>query len=487
MYGKALNQELLGRWLGLNQGQVSRLEKAPKADLTIETLQNYALILHLPQHLLWFDLPGQSRLNLLSVKEVDSKRRAGLVAARKAAGYTQEGLAYELNVDPNTIARWEAGNYAPLPYMRPKLARLLGRSQQQLEDLIDEPRRDTGPSDPSQGDSLVSTTGMGSLELPTLAQRRDILDPSAASYVRIPMRAELLTHYESLTDNYRLIDYQAGARAVYDDTVAHLNRLLAAADNVPSGLYGRYIALLGDTAQLAAWLAIDGQEYPTARHFCSIALSSAEEGEDPTSHSYVLGVMSYIHLHAHRGNEAVRLLDSALRIANTPRFGVNPVVRSWLYEAMAEAYAFTGDLKAGAKALAQAEQLFDKVQADNVPHWLGFYNAQEHAARLKGRCLIRLGDGREAIRTLESACELLPEQYVRERSGTLIDLATAHLMDGKNGSPEPEAAADAADEAWRLALLTNSGRNQRRIRELLPAFEPYARLDIVQSLTDKVQ
>jgi hypothetical protein len=61
--GKPLNQELLGRWLGLNQGQVSRLEKAPKApDLTIETFQNYALILHLPQHFLWFDLPGQSRL-----------------------------------------------------------------------------------------------------------------------------------------------------------------------------------------------------------------------------------------------------------------------------------------------------------------------------------------------------------------------------------------------------------------------------------------
>lgn len=63
VHGKPLSQELLGRWLGLNQGQVSKIEKAPKVDLTIETLQNYALILHLPQHLLWFDLPGQSRLS----------------------------------------------------------------------------------------------------------------------------------------------------------------------------------------------------------------------------------------------------------------------------------------------------------------------------------------------------------------------------------------------------------------------------------------
>lgn len=61
MYGKALNQELLGRWLGLNQGAVSKLENG-KAEKNIETLQNYAKLLHLPQHMLWFDLPGQSRL-----------------------------------------------------------------------------------------------------------------------------------------------------------------------------------------------------------------------------------------------------------------------------------------------------------------------------------------------------------------------------------------------------------------------------------------
>jgi len=301
------------------------------------------------------------------------------------------------------------------------------------------------------------------------------------------VRAELLAHYESLTDNYRQIDYQAGARAVYGDTVTHLNRLMTAADHVPSELYGRYIALLGDTAQLAAWLAIDSQDYSTARHFCSIALSSAEEGEDPTLHSYVLGVMSYIHLHAQRGNEAVRLLDSALRIANTPRFGVNPAVRSWLHEALAEAHAFAGNHAAGAKALAEAERLFDTVQADDVPHWLGFYNAEEHATRLKGRCLLRLGDARAAITALDSACELLPEQYVRERSGTLIDLAAAHLLESGKAAPEPEAAADTAHEAWQLALQTDSQRNQRRVRELLPAFKPYANLEIVQSLTHKVQ
>jgi hypothetical protein len=62
LFGKALNQELLGRWLGLTQAQVSKLENG-KPEQNLDALRDYAKILHLPQHLLWFDLPGQSRLS----------------------------------------------------------------------------------------------------------------------------------------------------------------------------------------------------------------------------------------------------------------------------------------------------------------------------------------------------------------------------------------------------------------------------------------
>jgi hypothetical protein len=61
IFGKALNQELLGRWLGLNQAQVSKIENG-KPEYNHRILCHYAKTLHLPQHLLWFDIPGQSRL-----------------------------------------------------------------------------------------------------------------------------------------------------------------------------------------------------------------------------------------------------------------------------------------------------------------------------------------------------------------------------------------------------------------------------------------
>jgi transcriptional regulator with XRE-family HTH domain len=66
------------------------------------------------------------------------RRRAGLARARKAAGHTQEDVAAVLHVDRSTVIRWEAGDHAPLPYLRPKLARLLGVSLEQLQKLIDD-------------------------------------------------------------------------------------------------------------------------------------------------------------------------------------------------------------------------------------------------------------------------------------------------------------------------------------------------------------
>jgi tetratricopeptide (TPR) repeat protein len=62
LFGKALNQELLGRWLGLTQAQVSKLEKG-KSEQNLDVLRNYAEALRLPHRLLWFDMPGQSRLH----------------------------------------------------------------------------------------------------------------------------------------------------------------------------------------------------------------------------------------------------------------------------------------------------------------------------------------------------------------------------------------------------------------------------------------
>ncbi|MGH3766059.1 MAG: helix-turn-helix transcriptional regulator [Pseudonocardiaceae bacterium] len=79
-----------------------------------------------------------------------ARRRAALAGARKAAGHTQESLAAALHVDRSTVIRWEAGDQAPLPYLRPKLARLLEQSPEQLRELIED-GADIRPDDGGAG------------------------------------------------------------------------------------------------------------------------------------------------------------------------------------------------------------------------------------------------------------------------------------------------------------------------------------------------
>lgn len=66
-------------------------------------------------------------------------RRSELVRRRKLAGYSQERLAYAMDVDRSTVARWEAGDATPLPTFRPKLAALLNIGPLDLEEILGDP------------------------------------------------------------------------------------------------------------------------------------------------------------------------------------------------------------------------------------------------------------------------------------------------------------------------------------------------------------
>lgn len=65
-----------------------------------------------------------------------ASRRSRLIQRREAVGHTQESLAEALDVDRTTVGRWESGRGTPQPWMRPKLARALGLSADQLAALL---------------------------------------------------------------------------------------------------------------------------------------------------------------------------------------------------------------------------------------------------------------------------------------------------------------------------------------------------------------
>jgi transcriptional regulator with XRE-family HTH domain len=67
-------------------------------------------------------------------------RRHRLAQRRKMVGFTQEGLAERLGVDPTTVRRWESGETegGPQPWLRTKLAHCLQVSADELGELLSE-------------------------------------------------------------------------------------------------------------------------------------------------------------------------------------------------------------------------------------------------------------------------------------------------------------------------------------------------------------
>jgi len=83
--------------------------------------------------------PAYGRL-LYAVATIDPKEIGKRIAkAREAKGWTQLTFAYEANVSPNSIQRWEAGRLPPVRELI-RLAGLLGIEPEELVETADGPR-----------------------------------------------------------------------------------------------------------------------------------------------------------------------------------------------------------------------------------------------------------------------------------------------------------------------------------------------------------
>jgi tetratricopeptide (TPR) repeat protein/DNA-binding XRE family transcriptional regulator len=60
IFGKALSQATLGRWLGLEQSQVSKIENAPKPEENTRVIESYAEALRIPRRHLWIVPAGET-------------------------------------------------------------------------------------------------------------------------------------------------------------------------------------------------------------------------------------------------------------------------------------------------------------------------------------------------------------------------------------------------------------------------------------------
>jgi hypothetical protein len=153
---------------------------------------------------------------------------------------------------------------------------------------------------------------------------------------------------------------------------------------------------------------------------------------------------------------AVDQLVHARTIANR---AATPLLRAWLAAAYGEILAVAGHADDARRAFDVASGLLPVDPVDPALPFL--FLGDFHLDRWRGNALARVG-APDAIDQLADALAHLPAEFVRARTGLLVDLAYAQAAAG-----DRDAALAHARQARRLAAQIKSDRQQRRLNRLV--------------------
>lgn len=378
------------------------------------------------------------------------RRRTGLVAARKAAGFTQEGLAEALFVDRSTVNRWEAGLHAPVPYLWPKLARLLDVPRERLAELL-------SPNDPAT--SLPTTNQAVALED---MKRRTLMKWGVAATTAASLSSGVGTTV-GLADVRRLqraaarlhgLDQQHGGDTLWQAALVHAH------DGIHLLEHGSYTETVGQllltaTGQLqtcAGWLALDAGQHEVARGCFGEALAMSRQANDPKIETRALANLSYQSNLLGKPREAQRYAYGAEQAATgrdaPPWLAAIPQLR------LAVSSARTGNARDAGRAVGQARRILDRDSDTSGEEWSAFLSSSEIDG-IEATCAIELGRPAQAERLLEQAIASYEQQFARNLAGWRVRLARARLdMGATDGAAE--AAHGVLDDldgevaSWRI-------------------------------------
>jgi DNA-binding XRE family transcriptional regulator len=379
------------------------------------------------------------------------RKRVLLARARKAAGLTQEELSYRLGVDRSTVGRWELGETEPQPWLRPKLARVLGLSRIKLEELL-------APSEPGGTDAServgFALAHPASTDLVTVAQLREQICDLDDRYVTEPSTA-LLADAGQRLGHVRFLATRV--------TSGRVRRELAAAEAEAAILMGQLV-----------WDASQRRDHGTAHRYLDQAVSAARECGDIVSEGLALLRRTIVVLY---GEQApVRALDLALQTAATTR-GVSNVLTGLALLHAAEAHAMLGADLACEGVLAEAATCFSAIdQSDGASDLF----SSSQFGRMAGSCYLALKDHARAQTLLEEAASALSDQ---SKSHTIVlgNLALAAI-----GQRNLDEAATRLHQTIDAIEVNWSGGGLNIVFSASRELAPWRDLPAVQDVQDRL-
>ncbi|MFF0381403.1 helix-turn-helix transcriptional regulator [Streptomyces sp. NPDC004286] len=342
-------------------------------------------------------------------------KRHQLVRRRRALGFTQETLAEALGVERSTVRRWESGDSSPLPFQRPRLARLLCVNTEELEDLM----------------AVASVTTSGGRESVSYALRH----PSS---VDLTVAAELRSDMERLTERYDAVP----SATLLAEAGQQLSKVSFVAEEAPVGRVRRELcSLQADAAMLMGqliWDASQRRDHVSARAYYEQSLEVARHLRDPPTEGHALLRICYVALYG--ANDHRQGLELALQAVRTTSTTSNALTGLGLLHA-AEAHAFLGESSECERALSRAEKYLGYSDGTDAAHKM---LTPTHFGRLAGSCYLSLGKFDKAQQLLQDTASGMQGP----RKSRAIVLGNLTLTAIRRGDLETALVAfnDAVDE-----------------------------------------
>ncbi|MFF3675881.1 Tat pathway signal protein [Streptomyces sp. NPDC002120] len=277
---------------------------------------------------------------------------------------------------------------------------------------------------------------------------------------------DTVTALEEVTAFFTKADASKGGGLYRSAIVAQLAEVARRVqDGVPRSLRPRVFAATADLAALAGWVSHDSGRYPTAQRYWSCGIYAAGEAGQPDRGVEIVTRMSHQMIYLGRPDDALGLLRVAATKAKLP------VTRALVASQTGRVHAALGDERQTDRHLGDADEFLEAGLGDDVPAWVAYFDAAEHAGAraVSARDLAGLGRGRRpASIHFEDALALRRPGFDRVRVMDRIGLAAALFDEG-----EAEAGAAAAQQALDDAARVNSTLVASRLNTLLHAASPY--------------
>jgi hypothetical protein len=270
--------------------------------------------------------------------------------------------------------------------------------------------------------------------------------------------ADTTTALEEVTAFFTKADASKGGGLYRSAIVAQLAEVARRIqDGVPPSLKARVFAATADLAALAGWVSHDCGRYATAQRYWTYGIYAAGEAGQPDRGVEIVARMSHQMIYLGHPSDALGLLGVAAKKATLP------ATRALIASQTGRVRAALGDERGAERHLADG-------LGDEVPEWVAYFDAAEHAGAraVSARDLTGTGRLRTASVHFTDALALRKPGFERVRVMDRIGLAAALFTEG-----DAEQAAVAAQQALDDAARIDSTLVASRLNTLLDAARPY--------------